>query len=109
MNVLYLCDRKACDKCSPECQHTQDIDNAKNYQKAELDTYFETPGLPLILRFKVNLKASVQKRLLNELREQLTNSSVVILPEYIECVYSPGKEIQTCQNSTEPAQTVDPT
>lgn len=81
MNVLYLCDRKACD----ECNHTQDINHAKNYQKAELDTYFETLRLPLNL---VNLKPFAQQKVLNELLEQLT-TGIVILPEYIECVYSP--------------------
>lgn len=85
MNVLYLCDRKACDECNPECHHTQDINHAKNYQKAELDTYFETPRLPLNL---VNLKPFAQQKVLNELVEQLT-TGIVILPEYIECVYSP--------------------
>lgn len=31
--VLYLCDRKACDKCNPECSHTNDINHAKSFEK----------------------------------------------------------------------------
>lgn len=29
--VLYLCDRRACDHCSPECEHTPDIRHAANF------------------------------------------------------------------------------
>lgn len=31
-NVLYLCDRRACEHCSTECQHTTDILHAKNFE-----------------------------------------------------------------------------
>lgn len=29
---LYLCDRRACKHCSPECRHTKDITHAKNFE-----------------------------------------------------------------------------
>lgn len=29
---LYLCDRRACKHCSPECRHTKDIAHAKNFE-----------------------------------------------------------------------------
>ena len=29
---LYLCDRRACKHCSPECRHTTDITHAKNFE-----------------------------------------------------------------------------
>lgn len=29
--ILYLCDKKQCDKCSPICKHTSDIKYAKNF------------------------------------------------------------------------------
>ena len=29
---LYLCDRRACKHCSPECRHTTDIAHAKNFE-----------------------------------------------------------------------------
>lgn len=33
MNVAYICDRKKCERCSPECLHTHDYNHAlhKNY------------------------------------------------------------------------------
>ena len=36
IDVFYICDRKACANCSPECFHTTDISHAKNFTK---DTY----------------------------------------------------------------------
>ena len=28
VNILYLCDRKACENCSDYCKHTSDIEHA---------------------------------------------------------------------------------
>lgn len=28
---LYICDRRKCDICSPECMHTEDVRHAKNF------------------------------------------------------------------------------
>lgn len=35
MDILYLCDRKACgDRCSyPHCKHTMNIEHAVNFEK----------------------------------------------------------------------------
>lgn len=30
-SVLYLCDRRACNHCSPECKHTPDPRHAVNF------------------------------------------------------------------------------
>lgn len=30
--VLYICDRRACNKCDPECMHTSDISHAKDFE-----------------------------------------------------------------------------
>lgn len=30
--VLFLCDRRACEVCYPECQHTSDIRHAKEFK-----------------------------------------------------------------------------
>lgn len=30
--VMFLCDRRACDKCFNECQHTSEIKHAENFQ-----------------------------------------------------------------------------
>lgn len=29
--VLYICDKRACDKCNEPCEHTLDIRHAKNF------------------------------------------------------------------------------
>lgn len=42
MNVIYICDHKACDKCSyPQCKHTQDVTHAVNFEKFAEDSYYE--------------------------------------------------------------------
>lgn len=33
--VLYECDRRACDRCNPECHHTRDIRHAENFQLSD--------------------------------------------------------------------------
>lgn len=30
--VLYICNRKQCKNCDPNCNHTSDIEFAKNYK-----------------------------------------------------------------------------
>lgn len=32
--VLYLCDRKQCDPCNPECSHTSFVEHAVNFRSA---------------------------------------------------------------------------
>lgn len=31
MEILYICDRKACSTCKKSCKHTNDINHAKNF------------------------------------------------------------------------------
>ena len=31
-DVLYICDRRACERCHPYCQHTRDITHAENFE-----------------------------------------------------------------------------
>lgn len=47
-DVLYLCDRRACKKCSyPRCSHTRDIHHAKNFSRGRGGDYFvELESLP---------------------------------------------------------------
>lgn len=41
-DVLYLCDRRACDNCSwPECQHTLDIAHAVNFTLSPYGFFIE--------------------------------------------------------------------
>lgn len=32
MKIFYLCDRRACEHCSPECKHTTDVRHAVNFE-----------------------------------------------------------------------------
>lgn len=32
LHVLYICDRRRCDTCNPECNHTDDVRHAKNFE-----------------------------------------------------------------------------
>ena len=45
-DVFYICDRTACESCSPDCNHTSDITHAVNFYKlpksdSEIFGYFE--------------------------------------------------------------------
>ena len=40
--IVYLCDRDACDKCpNLECKHTYDISHAINFEEVEPGKYME--------------------------------------------------------------------
>ena len=32
LSVLYLCDRRACDRCNPDCYYTADVRHAKHFE-----------------------------------------------------------------------------
>lgn len=34
--VFFLCDRKQCENCSPECRHTTDVSHAVNFHQLEI-------------------------------------------------------------------------
>ena len=38
--ILYICDRKKCENCSPDCKHTKDIKHAKHFERFS-DVYIE--------------------------------------------------------------------
>ena len=40
--VFYLCDRRACEKCGPECSHTTDIRHAANFCVRKNGSMWET-------------------------------------------------------------------
>lgn len=45
MLVLYLCDKRACDRCNPECKYTEDIRHARNFELgAGKNVYTEKGG-----------------------------------------------------------------
>ena len=39
--TLYLCDLRACEKCSPECTHTSDLVHAAHFRKLADDLFVE--------------------------------------------------------------------
>lgn len=39
--MFYLCDRKACAHCHPECRHTTDIKHAINFEVVPSGHYWE--------------------------------------------------------------------
>lgn len=41
--VFYLCDRRACARCSPECKHTTDIRHAANFCVRTDGSVWENP------------------------------------------------------------------
>lgn len=42
--VLYLCDRRACQKCSPGCRLTPDVRHAANFELDETGCFWEVSG-----------------------------------------------------------------
>ena len=40
MTTFYLCDRRACEVCTPDCTHTSDIRHANNF-RIVADSFFE--------------------------------------------------------------------
>lgn len=41
MSVLYLCDRRKCDRCNPECKRTEDVRHAKHFEVGEYGGYIQ--------------------------------------------------------------------
>lgn len=35
--ILYVCDRKACKDCSPDCNHTSNINHAANFKNDDVE------------------------------------------------------------------------
>ena len=56
-DILYLCDRKACDNCSyPKCKHTSDFRHAKNF----IVTFQNSRGGRVLIETE-NIDASLQQ------------------------------------------------
>ena len=54
IDFFYICDRRACKKCRPECTHTNDINHARNFENINGDLIEQTSirgftELPLLL------------------------------------------------------------
>jgi len=40
LSPLFICDRRACDTCYPECMHTKDLRHAKHFEASECRNLF---------------------------------------------------------------------
>ena len=79
MDVLYLCDRKACENCSSKCRHTKDICHAINFEKCEGGGYWEKDTKPLlVLKTDCLLKREVVARIRNDIKKQIEEGLVLV-------------------------------
>lgn len=73
-NILFLCDRKACEKCSyPQCRHTQELEHARNFAPAGFTkrtdgVWVEQEGATM--EGKTN-QDKLEKRLVETMREAM--------------------------------------
>jgi hypothetical protein len=73
-NILFLCDRKACEKCSyPTCRHTPELEHARNFAPAGFTkrtdgVWVEQEGVTM--EVKIN-QDKLEKRLIEAMREAM--------------------------------------
>ena len=73
-NILFLCDRKACEKCSyPQCRHTPELEHAKNFAPAGFTkrtdgVYVEQDGVTMEVKIDQD---KLEKRLVEAMREAM--------------------------------------
>ena len=60
-NILYVCDRRACASCSPCCEHTKDLNHAKNFTK-EFDYYIENGACAILESVSDHKQTGLKKR-----------------------------------------------
>ena len=67
-NILFLCDRKACEKCSyPTCRHTPELEHARNFAPAGFTkrtdgVWVEQEGATMGRSTRTNLKRGWLKK-----------------------------------------------
>ena len=73
-NILFLCDRKACEKCSyPTCRHTPELEHARNFAPAGFTkrtdgVWVEQEGETMEVKTDQD---KLEKRLVEAMREAL--------------------------------------
>lgn len=55
--VFYLCDRRACERCHPECSHTADIRHAANFSVLADGSIWEDDNTPMAELFADDIGA----------------------------------------------------
>lgn len=73
-NILFLCDRKACERCCyPQCRHTPELEHAKNFAPAGFTkrtdgVYVEQEGVALEMKIDQD---KLENRLVEAMREAI--------------------------------------
>lgn len=73
-NILFLCDRKTCEKCSyPTCRHTPELEHARNFAPAGFTkrtdgVWVEQEGVTMEVKID---KDKLEKRLVETMREAM--------------------------------------
>lgn len=73
-NILFLCDRKACEKCSyPTCRHTPELEHARNFAPAGFTkrtdgVWVEQEGVTMEMKIDQD---KLEKRLIEAMREAM--------------------------------------
>ena len=73
-NILFLCDRKACEKCSyPTCRHTPELEHARNFAPAGFTkrtdgVWVEQEGVTMEVKIDQD---KLEKRLVGAMREAI--------------------------------------
>lgn len=73
-NILFLCDRKACEKCSyPQCRHTPELGHARNFAPAGFTK--RTDGVwveqeDIAMKIQID-QDKLEKRLVEAMREAM--------------------------------------
>lgn len=73
-NILFLCDRKACKKCSyPQCRHTPELEHARNFAPAGFTkrtdgVWVEQEGVTMEVKIDQD---KLEKRLVEAMREAM--------------------------------------
>lgn len=69
-NILFLCDRKACEKCIyPQCRHTQELEHARNFAPAGFTK--RTDGVWVEQEGVTIDQDKLEKRLVETMREAM--------------------------------------
>lgn len=69
-NILFLCDRKACEKCSyPQCRHTPELEHARNFAPAGFTK--RTDGVWVEQEGVTIDQDKLEKRLVETMREAM--------------------------------------
>lgn len=73
-NILFLCDRKTCEKCSyPTCRHTPELEHARNFAPAGFTkrtdgVWVEQEGVTMEVKIDQD---KLEKRLVETMREAM--------------------------------------